>query len=267
MLKGFGVPLSPDGVAGTVPRPPWHYVGRYYVVEFWADLPRVAELLPPGASHAEDAGKCLALFSDCQYATEGGQELREPSVSQYQEFMLAVLATYEGKPAAFCPYIFVDNDNALLRGHIQGMPKQLGSVRMTRPYDVACKAASMLAPGGVFAATLAHRDRRLAEAAITLTATTNVAPNRQLARFLNVRHFPNLAAGGHEKPAVHELVRQKTRDVVMSPVWTGEATLAFHPSPWHELAALSPVRVGPGYVYTMAMTIDDLTTLQDLRTA
>ena len=38
-------------------------------------------------------------------------------------------ARFQGEPVAYCPFIFVDQDVSLMRGLIQGWPKQFG----TRP--------------------------------------------------------------------------------------------------------------------------------------
>jgi acetoacetate decarboxylase len=267
MLQGFSTPLSPLGRTSLAPTPPWHFVGDFMAIEYWADPDAVAQVLPPGLTPGEDPGRCTVFFSDNQYASESGAERRDPAVGQYMECFVAVSASWNGKAAAACPYIFVDNDNSMVRGLIQGMPKQLGVVRMSRSFALPSKAAPQDGPGGFFAATLAHRDRRLVEATVTLQEMTEEAPNRMLARMINMRLFPRLDAGHHGRPAVQELVRQKARDVARSDVWRGKATLEMFDSPWHEMGALKPVRVGDGYRYTFAMTVDDLQPVQDLRAA
>lgn len=265
MLKGFSTPLSPLGIANLAPQPPWHFASDFLAVEYWADPAAAAAMLPPGLAPGEDPGRCTVFFSTNQYVSEGTRELLDPSVCQYAECFVAVSATYAGKPAASCAYIFVDNDNSMMRGQIQGMPKQLGTIRMTRSFDVPSKAAPVVGPGGLFAATLAHRDRRLIEASVTLEEPAEQAPNRMLARMINMRHFPSLARDAEGQPAVHELVRQKAKDVSVANVWQGSATLRFLESPWHETHALAPLKVGRGYRYSFAMTVDDLATVEDLR--
>lgn len=265
MTAGFSTPLGATGAASTAPRPPWHYVGDYLAIEFDAEPEAVAALLPDGMALGEDAGRCAVFFSDCQYATDTGEEIFEPAVSQYRECLVVASAMYEGKPAAFMPYIFVDNDNSMVRGLIQGMPKQLASVRMTRAYATPSPAAGFVGEGGRFGATLAYRDRRLVDARVVLHEPAEKAPNRMMARLLNRRHFPDLEKANHDRPMVHQLVRQKTRDVQLADIWTGEGSLTFYDSPTHELGRLKPLRVAAGYRYTFAMTIDDLAVVADLR--
>lgn len=264
MLKGYSLPLSPTGTSSVVPDPPWHFVSNFLAVEYWADPDTVIAHLPPGVEPGEDPGKCCVFFSDNQYATDGARELLDPAVSQYLECFVALSATWEGKPAGACPYIFVDNDNSMLRGRIQGMPKQMGIIRMTRAFDIESPAAPRIAAGGRFAGTLSHRDRRLVEASITLEEPTEAAPNRMLTRMINMRHFPRLTQGLHDRPAVHELVRQRVRAAQVANIWRGKATLEMFDSPWSEMGSLKPIRVGYGYRYSFAMSVDDLVVVRDL---
>src|SRR5262249_29015224 len=65
--RGYSLPLSPEGTASLVPSPPWHYVGDFIVIEYWADPDAVAAVLPPRmAPFADDPGRCAALFVDWQ---------------------------------------------------------------------------------------------------------------------------------------------------------------------------------------------------------
>lgn len=81
---------------------------------------------------------------------------------------------------------------------------------------------------------------------------------------LNVRHFPRLAAGHHGDPAVHELVRAKSRDRSISEIWEGSATLELSGAPNEEHDRLAPVRIGKGFRLSFAYTVDDLETVTEL---
>ena len=61
--RGYSLPLSPHGGASIIPSPPWHYVGDFLVIEFWADPDAVAAVLPSRLTpFADDPGRCAALF-------------------------------------------------------------------------------------------------------------------------------------------------------------------------------------------------------------
>jgi len=178
---------------------------------------------------------------------------------------LLLTAEFEGSPCAYCPFIWVDQDMSLLRGLIQGWPKQLGSVWITRTFELASPAAPVIGAGERFGASLAAKDRRLAEARVTLRVRSESMPQPNFSRAFNVRLFPELAGGRHERPAVHELVQLRSRDVAVSALWRGDAELRFYDHPHLELPALAPQQTIAGYRFNIALTVDDLVAVSDLR--
>ena len=55
-VRGYSSPRSPEGRSSLVPYPPWHYVGDFLVIEYWADPDAVRAVLPPGLEPHPDAG-------------------------------------------------------------------------------------------------------------------------------------------------------------------------------------------------------------------
>jgi acetoacetate decarboxylase len=260
MTDGYSLPLSPGGAASLVPAPPWHYVGDFLVIEYWADPAAVAAVLPEGMEpFADDPGRCAALFVDWQSCSDSGEELLDPVRGQYREFFIVCNATLDGEHVTTCPYIWVDRDFALVRGWIQGFPKKLGSVHMTRSFGLDCRAE-----GRTFAGTLAANDRRLAFGTVTPERASHEGPTHNGPPLVNRRHFPRLAAGRHGDPAVHELVRARSSDRSISEIRRGPATLELYDAPNEEHAALAPVRMGDGFRFQFAYTVDDLETVREL---
>lgn len=263
MLKGYTLPRTPKGTSSLAPTPPWHYVGNCLAVEYIARPEAVESFLPSGLTL--ESSQCAVYFIDWQYASESGEELLDPIRSQYRETIFLVSANFEGTPCAYCPFIWVDQDVSLMRGFAQGWPKQIGSTWITRAYDLASKASPVVGPGGRFGATLAVKDRRLVEAVVTLREQTSSLPVPSFARTVNARHFPELVAGKHDSPAIYELVQLKSRDVQLSPIWKGDASLTIFDHPYLEAPELRPANVLAGYRFTCALTVDDLMVLRDLR--
>ncbi|HEY0832345.1 MAG TPA: acetoacetate decarboxylase family protein, partial [Azospirillum sp.] len=166
MLKGFTPPFTPDGRSALAPAPPWHYAGWLYSIAYEVDAAVAGRFLPDGFGRA--TGVATAHFCDWQ-ATTDGSELLDPIYAQYREFFVLVEADRRGDAANFCPFIYVDQDISMVRGWLQGLPKKLGSVWLTRSYPLDHPAAAPARAGTRLGASLAVKDRRLAQAALTLT--------------------------------------------------------------------------------------------------
>ena len=147
-LKGYSAPRSPEGRSSLVPAPPWHYVGDMLVIEFWADARgRRGGAARRRWSRIPTAGGRRRCSSTGSRAATAGRSCSTRRASQYREFFITVNALYEGEEVAFCPYIWVDRDFALARGWIQGFPKKLGSVWITRTFGLDTAADPGLRPG------------------------------------------------------------------------------------------------------------------------
>jgi len=107
-----------------------------------------------------------------------------------------------------------------------------------------------------------HRLRR-PEAKITLAQPVPDPAALMNRPVVNLRHFPRLAAGQHDIPAVHELVMSVLDDVAVGDAWVGTADLAFLPAHGEELADLPIQRTGKGFHFDLAYTVTDLKTLGD----
>ncbi len=81
---------------------------------------------------------------------------------------------------------------------------------------------------------------------------------------VNLLHFPRLAAGKHDKPAIHEMVENVPHDVKVEQAWIGEGALTLPVCKDEELSDLAPRRCGKGLRASMAYVVDDLKTLKTL---
>ena len=251
-LRGYTAPLSPDGRAGIVPPPPWHYSGDFLIAEYRTDPDAVAALLPPELEPADDPGAVAAIFADWQSCSLDLHELEDPIQSQYHEFFLVVGARYNGQPVSRCVYIWVDKDFAMYRGWIQGFPKKLGSIHMTRLY-AAGKAAPRLEPGARFGATCTANDRQVARVVVTLEHVSKTGPIVNDPPMYNTRHFP--AAAG-DRPDVFELVRAGGYDRDVTEVWEGSAELCLYDDTLEDLQAIAPREMLRGYRFSFGYTVD-----------
>src|SRR6185436_8393814 len=175
-LKGYTIPRTTEGRSSLVPPPPWHYVGNFLVVDFWADPDAAVALLPEGLEPHDDPGRCSAVVAEWQGFSETGDELVDPSRSQYREAYVVVNALLDGEEVTTCPYCWVDQDFALVRGWIQGFPKKLGEVWMTRTYGLGGPADPGLVAGARHGATCSARGRAIADMTLTIDGPAQDGP-------------------------------------------------------------------------------------------
>jgi acetoacetate decarboxylase len=265
MLKGFNYPLTPKGKSTLNPSPPWYYSADFLNIEFWADPAAVAALLPAGLDvDASANGHCNAYFYDWQFSGEN-EEYLDPARYQYREFFILVDALYEKRSVSYTPYIFVDNDAALARGWSQGYPKRIAQVFQTRYYAATGRAGPDLASGSKFAGSVSSSGQRLAEGLVTLKEPVKDQSQLKQRPVVNLLHTPRLAAGKHDKAAVHELVENIPHDVKIEQAWIGEGSLRLPVCRGEEISDLTPIRCGKGIRASLAYVVDDLKTLKDLR--
>ncbi|WP_321857228.1 acetoacetate decarboxylase family protein [Burkholderia cenocepacia] len=265
MSKPYAVPLSPRGLSSIAPPPPWHYSGDFLLVEFWADPAAAAAVLPEGLTlDPASPGHATALFIDWQFTGEN-DEMLDPARYQYREFFVLIDAIHDGKPVSFCPYIFVDNDSAIMRGLIQGFPKRYGQVHQTRSFAAPSPAAAPVAAGTRFGATASTAGQRIARAEVKLQSAVEDVSTLSIAGrpLVNLRYFPSLAAGRHDVPAVNELVLSVTDNAQIANVWAGEGKLVFPVVDGEEISDLQPLRVGAGFRGSLAYSVTDLKLLAD----
>lgn len=254
MLSGFTPPYTPSGRSALIPAPPWHYAGQLLSLAFEVDRAAAQSLLPDGLGQA--TGGAAAHFCEWQ-ATTDGSELLDPAYSQYREFLALVEVERQGARCFYCPFIYVDQDLSMARGWLQGWPKKFGSVWMTRSYALDHPAAVPSREGSRFGASLAVKDRRLAEAAVTLTGAAAApigflaAPSYGLVPAASVLGTP-----GRGEPT---LARARVENKVQGPAHAATGTLRLFDSPRDELALLQPAAVTAASVSTFAMTITGAT--------
>lgn len=260
-LRGVPFPRTPSGQASLLPPLPWHYSGDLLTVEYRTDPAAIQSFLPDGVSLAnddEDPGAVAFIWADWQSCGDDGAELLDPIRSQYKEAFVVVRCRYEGNLYSRCLFIWVDKDFALVRGHLQGYPKKLGSVHQTRPVTHG-RAGPRLEPGGAFGMTLAASDRRLAQATMTITGecTTNGFVNGH--PMLHHRWFPRIELD--DQDSLSEIVTMSGVNVDLGIAYRGSATLELFDSPTEELAALAPLEMIGGYFRTVGTTFNGGTTL------
>ena len=141
----------------------------------------------------------------------------------------------------------------MMRGLLQGWPKKLGQVWMTRSYDLEHPAAARRVPGQRLGASLAVKDRRLVNAEFTLLAK----PGEKLG-FLAMPTYGLLGtpsilegAGDDQKRLVRSVVSAST----IGNLQKAAGRLEFLKHPREELELLAPLGEVEASIGPFALTI------------
>ncbi len=232
-LQGFMYPRTATGKAGVLPGPPWHYSGEMLTIEYRTNPDNVAELLPDGMELCDDDPGAVALiWAEWQSCSDSFEELLDPARSQYKEVFHVIRCQYQGDTYSRAAYIWVDKDFAMARGVVQGYPKKLSEIWMTR-HVTHGKAGPRLEPGGKFGATVSTWGRRIADARFTITGTAETAGFVNGHPMLHTRQMPAIEMDGRD--SLDELVTMRGFDVEVGPVFCGDAELDIYENPTEEL--------------------------------
>lgn len=250
-VTGYSLPLSPAGTSSMLTPPPWHFTGEVVMVDYRVDPDAARRFLPPELDPGSDPGAAAAVFAEWQWCSDDGAERAEPGRSQFAEFLILLGCSYDARPMARCPYAWVDQAVPLVRGWIQGMPKQFGDIHQTRPAPVGI-AGSRVGPGGRFDGTLSVHGRRVVEATVTLEEKASAPPPLHTVPLVHTKAFPAWVPS--DSPA-RQLVSSEVTGVEFSEVWSGQADLRFFDALDADFGLLRPVEVGAGHVFSYAETL------------
>jgi acetoacetate decarboxylase len=250
-LQGWTLPQSATGRSSIVAPPPWHYSGEIIAVDFTAPVDAVAALLPDGMEPAPD-GAASVVFADWSSASDNDERvLADPAVGQYHEAYVVLHALRGDKKVGRVPFIWVDSELSMLRGQIQGFPKKLGQIAMTKPVELG-RGGVRKQTGSSFAAHATSHGRRVLTARVTIEGTAERLPKAATLPLVHTRLFPSV---DRPEPSVHEYQLGTIANFECGPIHAGSASLELGATEYEELKPLGPLSVGKGYVFSMAFSV------------
>jgi Acetoacetate decarboxylase (ADC) len=242
---------SISSAAALVTPPPWHYSGHFLSVDFTSAAGCVAEFFPPEIRPAGD-GSGSVVIADWSSRSDSDPRLaRDPARGQHREAYVLLYGHLRGATVGRVAGIWVDNDLSLVRGLVQGFPKKLGQVFLTKEVDVG-RGGAKRAPGERFCGRCSTVGLPILEASVTLASHCTIPPRGLATPLIHTRYWPSM---NRSIPDASELSRGLIRDFVLKDVFVGSAELNFQVSPYEDIASLGPLVVGNGYYGSVAFSV------------
>jgi acetoacetate decarboxylase len=252
-LKGYILPLSPEGRSSLLDAPPWHYGGNVMHLTFRTDEKKVRALLPQPLEMGPKPGEGVVWFVEWVSASDATPDLSfiNPERSIYRECIVMVSCQFDGVPGYYVPYIWVDNDFTLMRGFIQGFPKKLGRVHITKLHELTPKVGGRKAGARIKGICVSHEER-IVEGSMVFRR--QIAPEEvPPVKFYLMRHIPDIA--NPEKPLAHDITVSTFAEVKVADPWVGDGEIRFMPSVFEEVADLLPIETMDSFFFSIGLTI------------
>lgn len=250
-LKGYSIPLTPEGKASLVTSTPHHYGGQFIFVDYRADVDQVARFLPPPLL-PEPTGRAYVIVNELFCVPDDNPDLiyTNPERTRYTEGLVAVRCSYNGVEGSYITAIWVSKDWSMIFGQFFGWPKKIANINLTRvpPLHPTLKPIGI---GSHVRGTVSRESHRLLDIKLKLRKKEENTAAPAFGWLYSVRFFPEM---GPTVPAVKQLIRNRVQNPRAINVYSGDADFEFGASDNEELLPLKPVEILKGYYYNPSWT-------------
>ena len=250
-LKGYSIPLTPEGKASLVTATPHHYGGQFIFVDYRANVDQVARYLP-APLEPEATGRAFVIVNELFSIPDDNPDIiyTNPERTRYTEGVVGLRCSYKGTPGTYIPAIWVSRDWSMTFGQFFGWPKKIANINLTRvpPLHPTLKPIGI---GSRVRGTVARESYRLLDLSVTLRNKEADTAAPAFGWLYSVRYFPKM---GPTVPAVKQLIRNRMQNPRAVNVYSGDADFVFGASDNEELLPLAPIEILKGYFYNPSWT-------------
>jgi acetoacetate decarboxylase len=251
-------PFSETGASAIVLSSENYYAADFLVAHVRVEGGAIKSILPKVFQGGEEV-----LLSIRDFVTIMGNRedllYEEPSLTQYKEGAVGVKVGYEGKSYQYYPYMWVDKDFALVRGWINGFPKKMAEISMTR-FHPLLDQLSAPRRGAVIGGYAVRGGSPLLRLKVELLEEVERPPS--FGPTILIRDYPSEGEGEAE---VLELVELKVQDLRFSDVWRGKAEVQVGGGVNDEMNYVKVLQPISGYYYRTAFKVTGTRLLRRLK--
>ena len=253
-LKGYSLPLTPEGRAALVTPAPHHYGGQFIFIDYLADPGAVSRYLPSPLA-ADPDGRAFVIVNELFCVPDDNPDLvyTNPERTQYTEGVVGLRCSYRGEPGTWMVALWVSRDWSMSFGQFFGWPKKIAQINLTRvpPLHPTLKP---LGKGSRVSGSVTREGRRILDVSMSLDQREPDSAAPAFGLLYSVRYFPEM---GPTVPAVKQLIRNRVQNPQAINVFSGDAQFSFGESDNEELMPLSPREILRGYFYNPSWTTGD----------
>lgn len=245
-MMSYSLPITRSGKSSIVPPPPWHYGVTYIGAHVKFDKSTAEKVLPDFLSTDGEGWIYIAEFIS---PSEHTWDLmyQDPDLTQYMEGAIGLKVNYKGNNYLYFPFMWVDKDWALVRGWLDGYPKKIAKISMTKLHPLLPKynkPEKGLRLGGY----VVRGGNFLLRLQVELEGKTDSVPTKNFGPFLNIRFFPSRGDG---EINLFEVVSRVRDESVSGDVWVGKANVELGGYVNDEVNTLKLKEIIGGYYYTL----------------
>ncbi|MEM3221695.1 MAG: acetoacetate decarboxylase family protein [Saccharolobus sp.] len=256
--KDFTIPITKSGKSQIVFEPPWYYGVTYIAAHVKFSEDSANQLLPDFLKTNGEGWVYVAEFISTA-ESNWDYMYQEPDLVQYMEGAIGLKVNFNGNSYLYFPFMWVDKDWALVRGWLDGYPKKIAKISMTRLHPLLPKY-NKPEPGLKLGGYVVRSGGSMFRLQIELTEKVNSLP--QLGQFLSIRRFPSR---GENEEDLYEVVSRVRDESVLGEIWKGKANLELGCYVNDEVNLLKVENILGGYYYTVYFKVTKTKLLSSIK--
>jgi len=244
--NSFTMPITRRGRSQIVFPPPWYYGVTYIAAHVKFTEESANQVLPEFLTTDGEGWVYIAEFVS---ASESNWDYmyQDPDLVQYMEGAIGFKVNFQGKNYLYYPFMWVDKDWALVRGWLDGYPKKIAKIAMTRLHpllprynkpEVGLRLGGYVVRGGA----------NLFRLQVELEDRADSIPTKNFGPFINIRRFPSR---GDNEEDLYEVVSRVRDESKFGEIWKGKANLELGGYVNDEVDLLKVDKVLDGYHFTL----------------
>ncbi|MEW9492266.1 MAG: acetoacetate decarboxylase family protein [Candidatus Aramenus sulfurataquae] len=255
----YSLPITRSGKSSIVPPPPWHYGVTYIGAHVKFEKESANKVLPDFLTTDGEGWIYIGEFISTSESTWDWM-YQDPDLTQYMEGAIGLKVYYKGSTYLYYPFMWVDKDWALVRGWLDGYPKKIAKISMTKLHPLLPKY-NKPERGAKLGGYVIRGGNLMFRLQVELEEMGNSVPTKDFGPFLNIRFFPSRGDGEIDLLEIVSRVRDET---ILGEVWKGKANVELRGYINDEVDILNLEEVKGGYYFTTYFRVNATKLLERL---